>query len=412
MVATSAITPANNGQELTVVNENYSPVSGTRDLLVKPIATADAVRKNFEEFQKLKLSLLDPKTDIQEYKDRDGNITRRIKKSGCKKIATAFALDVQPISTETIERNGFIIVKYTVKATAPNGRSTEAVGMCDTSEALYANRKNRKLHDVDATAFTRAANRAVLDLVGGGEVSAEEITGEEAFEGGRRPLQPAWLDKLTALAKELPDGKQKLAEFVFEEIGAKYLSKEEIVKVADKLQKEKMKTATPAPLPPAGPANLNPAQAKQADAPNTTTTKQSKTEYADLDQETQERMHRAAWIEDATQIVTVSPAGKFVSVTPEQFSKASQIIANGRELADICEMMGIEKFTNEAKRRYPTLKYQDQLYAAGLHVLAEWCENHQSETIFPDVEGGTDAGEDLFRDEEDSEFDDQEEYIK
>jgi hypothetical protein len=257
MVATSTITPAGNSQELTIVNESYSPVPGSRDLLVKPIATAEAIKKNFEEFQKLKFSLLDPKTDIQEYKDRDGNITRRIKKSGCKKIATAFALDVQPISTETIDRNGLIIVKYTVRATAPNGRSTEAVGMCDTSEALYANRKNRKLHDVDATAFTRAANRAVLDLVGGGEVSAEEVTGEEPLSG-RQPIPQAWLDKLDTLIKDLPDGKIKLAEFVFDEIGARYLSKEEIVRVAEKLQHEKAKVSQPVKLqPPAAAQFLN-----------------------------------------------------------------------------------------------------------------------------------------------------------
>ena len=37
-------------------------------------------------------------------------------------------------------------------------------------------------HDILATAETRAKNRAISDLVGGGSVSAEEITKESVLE--------------------------------------------------------------------------------------------------------------------------------------------------------------------------------------------------------------------------------------
>jgi hypothetical protein len=236
---------AHDSRDLSIVPDDHYPLAdqhhATGRLLVRPIATPEDVKANFDAFQKLKMSLLDPKTDIQVYKDREGKEVKRIKKSGCKKIATALAWTLKPSNATLLTlSDGGIAVEYTVTAIAPNGRSAEGIGMCDTTEPLYANRKNRKLHDVYATAFTRASNRAVLDLVGGGEVSAEEISDETPSNlPGRRPMPQAWLDKLLAVAKEMPDGMEALAQYVFEEIGAQYLSKEEIVRVADKLQKRK-----------------------------------------------------------------------------------------------------------------------------------------------------------------------------
>jgi hypothetical protein len=397
-------------QELAIATESYAPSSGlaSGSLLVRPIATAQDARGVIEDFQKLKISLLDPKTDIQVYKDRDGNITKRIKKSGCKKIAMAFGLDVKAVGREIIDLStGNFAVEYTVRATAPNGRSCEGIGMCDSTESLYAGRKNKKLHDVYATAFTRAANRAVLDLVGGGEVSAEEVTGEETISAGRQPIPQAWLDKLDNLVKDLPDGKTYLAKFVFEEIGARYLSKEEIVRVAEKLQKEIAKTAKPVNLPvPTHSSTTTPEPGPAAQAATSTASLDKEI----MDPAIRERLHRAAWIEQATQIQTVTPAGKWMSVSGDQFDRASRLITGGREIVEIAEMMGIDKFSTEAKRRYNgQLKTYDQQLSAGLHVLAEWCESHPSETVFPDEEGDA-ASEDFFSD--DGEFDDDQEYIK
>jgi hypothetical protein len=104
-----------------------------------------------------------------------------------------------------------------------------------------------------------------------------------------------------------------------------------------------------------------------------------------------------------------------LGITGDHFDKAAQLITGGRDLLDILDAMGIEKFSTEAKKRYPTqVKTYDQQLAAGLHILAEWCESHPAETIFPDVEGGQNsAEEDLFpEDEEFNNDDDQEEYIK
>jgi hypothetical protein len=405
---------AHDSRDLSIVpdDQDYSLADNhaTGRLLVRPIATPEDVRANFEAFQKLKLSLLDPKTDIQVYTDSKGNQTKRIKKSGCKKIATAFGLDVKPVK-RTVDNlsDGGVFVEYTVEAFAPNGRVAVGIGGADTSEGFYASRKNHKLQDVYATAFTRAANRAVLDLVGGGEVSAEEISDDEPNLPGRRPLPKPWVDKLVALAKEMPDGVEALAQYVFEEIGPQYLSKDEIARVADKLQKRKAnlgkienppatqtnpiqpaakdKAKEKAPAAPAGP------QAGPAPSPATT-----------LDPTTRERMHRASWIEAATQVVTVSPFSKFVGITGEQFNNASLIIAAGRDLVELAEAAHIESFSAEAKRRFNgQLKTQDQIFSAALHVLAEWCENHPADTIFPDTEiiDSEDAPVDPDQDEED-----------
>jgi hypothetical protein len=56
------------------------------------------------------------------------------------------------------------------------------VGACASNERRFAHLD----HDVRATAHTRGKNRAIADLVGGGEVSAEELEGELLGPGGRR----------------------------------------------------------------------------------------------------------------------------------------------------------------------------------------------------------------------------------
>jgi hypothetical protein len=61
--------------------------------------------------------------------------------------------------------------RFVVRVTAPNGRTALGVGMCSTEERNFAH----KDHDVYATAHTRAKNRAISDIIGAGEVSAEEI---------------------------------------------------------------------------------------------------------------------------------------------------------------------------------------------------------------------------------------------
>lgn len=89
-------------------------------------------------------------------------------------VGTAFNLAIDLVSTEILrnpegEVSDVIII---VRATAPNGRSAIGDGTCSASEKKGA---ARTLHNIHAHALTRATNRAISNLVGFGEVSAEEV---------------------------------------------------------------------------------------------------------------------------------------------------------------------------------------------------------------------------------------------
>ncbi len=58
-----------------------------------------------------------------------------------------------------------------VVCTAPNGRQTEGVAICTSTEKKFAHPE----HDVYTTCHTRAKNRAISDMIAAGEVSAEEM---------------------------------------------------------------------------------------------------------------------------------------------------------------------------------------------------------------------------------------------
>ncbi len=94
------------------------------------------------------------------------------KKSAWRKLARAFNISDEIIKEiqEPLEKGGFIW-RIHVKATAPNGRASIGVGSCSTRERAFAHID----HDIYAIAHTRAKNRAIADLIGSGEVSAEEL---------------------------------------------------------------------------------------------------------------------------------------------------------------------------------------------------------------------------------------------
>lgn len=113
------------------------------------------------------------------------------KKSAWRKLQTAFNISDKIIKEETHvdENNQIISSKFYVEATLPNGRSSMGVGVCSIydkitkkdaaqpSDFVLRNRFNNAEHDVPSTAHTRAKSRAIADLIGAGEVSAEEMMG-------------------------------------------------------------------------------------------------------------------------------------------------------------------------------------------------------------------------------------------
>ena len=103
------------------------------------------------------------------------------KKSAFRKLGKFYG-----ISTEILEKNkethdnASFTHHYTVKAIAPNGVYTTGEGSCTSSE-----KGGKSEHDTRSTAHTRAKSRAISDLIGFGQVSAEEYGNyDEAASGG------------------------------------------------------------------------------------------------------------------------------------------------------------------------------------------------------------------------------------
>jgi len=119
-------------------------------------------------------------SDYQEIADRN-----YIKKSGWMKLALACNISLQKME-ERIEQleKGARAYHYTYRAIAPNGRFADAVGSASTDEREFTH----EIHDTRSLAQTRACNRSISNLVGGGEVSAEEMI-SDATEAMESPPQ-------------------------------------------------------------------------------------------------------------------------------------------------------------------------------------------------------------------------------
>ncbi len=136
--------------------------------MVLPVVSAEDARAAIAAYEAMKSAILQP-GDTQRIGNKD-----HIKRSGWVRIARPFGVTVEPVSeqyqTDPDGTWGYAVV---VRAVAPNGASMIGDGMCWSSEKAPGQRTR---HNVRAHAYTRATNRAISNLVGGGEVSAEELT--------------------------------------------------------------------------------------------------------------------------------------------------------------------------------------------------------------------------------------------
>ena len=135
-------------------------------------------------FQELKSKLLD-ENDVVQIEGK-----KYIKRSGWRKIALAFNISTEIVEISREKENEKYIVRVKARAIAPNGRVSEEIGVCDSSE-FESGRLKASIHNIETKATTRALNRAISNLVGGGEVSAEEIIaddeGSSASNQGSQP---------------------------------------------------------------------------------------------------------------------------------------------------------------------------------------------------------------------------------
>jgi len=139
---------------------------------VSPAMKPSEIRRAWREVQAAKRAILE-KSDFYRPSGVDHDV---IRKSGVLKLAFAFN-----ISTEILDERRAVDAEYAcwhvrVRATAPNGRFVDDVGSCSEIENNRAVTEANMRH----TAQTRAYNRAVLKLVGLGDVTAEEYEAEAA----------------------------------------------------------------------------------------------------------------------------------------------------------------------------------------------------------------------------------------
>lgn len=188
--------------EAEVIGREVAPFQPTVALAV----SVDEALAQWQDYQRLTRELLDD-TDYQAIGQK-----RFKKKSAWRKYARAFNI-TDRVTFEDIQRDetGFPMwARIRVEARANNGRTAEADHECHVSERCCERpcRKSSwqsheccpddcsgKRHwshpgDLPATALTRAKNRAISDLIGAGEVSAEEMTEQHVERSDRPAFRP------------------------------------------------------------------------------------------------------------------------------------------------------------------------------------------------------------------------------
>ena len=140
-----------------------------------PILPAQSIADSvaaFAEYQTLKKELGDPNVDFT----RIGSSVHP-NKSFVSKLRKFFAISCEVTRDEMLVFDdkliGWIV---TVRASHSSGQYQDGDGTCELKEK---NPNQQTIHNVRAHAVTRAKGRAVMDLVGFGDVTAEEIQGEE-----------------------------------------------------------------------------------------------------------------------------------------------------------------------------------------------------------------------------------------
>jgi hypothetical protein len=144
-----------------------------------------AVQRAMSEYQEGLHAIL-AETDWQRFVTKTGEREEFPKRSGWRKVATWFGLDLLVDESRmrlVRDANGKLLEAIVVgRVVAPNGRAGEDVGACSHDERFF----NKPVHDIIATAATRALNRATANLVGMGALSGEEVAIDV------EPLLPEW----------------------------------------------------------------------------------------------------------------------------------------------------------------------------------------------------------------------------
>jgi hypothetical protein len=157
-----------------------------RELMVR-VQPGDIIVPNVERavaainaFETLKSRLLVDGKDKVEISGRPA-ITR----AGFSKIALAFGLSTEIVKISRIKTGDHYCAHVIARASAPNGRYAEGSASCDSTE--FRGSIAGTTHNIESRAATRATNRAIANLVGGGIFSKEELETEDEEQNGMIP---------------------------------------------------------------------------------------------------------------------------------------------------------------------------------------------------------------------------------
>lgn len=221
-------------KELAVIDGEYE--------VVRPLVNAEQALARWNEYQSLIHKVIND-TDVQVFHE-NGKAGRFIKKSGWQKIATYYGISTSMVDERLFHKHdkesclrvanpdkfgdvkdcGCAVVgaRYVVRASAPNGRTVEAIGLATFNEKNV--RYTRIEHDLAGKAYTRAVNRAISAMVGAGEVSAEEKEDEVKAEESTRNramqgLSPEQLRKYEFAWKAAPQDRRDRVKKYLEDEG-------------------------------------------------------------------------------------------------------------------------------------------------------------------------------------------------
>ncbi len=141
-------------------------------------APTPQLAKNFPSLVEVKFLIARFKYVMDELIDESDIVEIRGKehicKSGWRKCIRAFNISIELVSEEVFDKYDDTHAKVILRAILPTGQSVEGIGLKSYKD-MYT---DKNLHNLVATAWTRAVNRAVADLVGTGQVSFEELSGK------------------------------------------------------------------------------------------------------------------------------------------------------------------------------------------------------------------------------------------
>ncbi len=154
----------------------------------------EATVRHFALFEEVKRKVLDPRVDVlyigpdgrpRTYAQRREAASRYIRKSGWRKLAMVFGINLRVVGMDRENhRDGhgtYYLWNARVRAEHPaSGKYAEGIGVANSRDQFFTRGGKRPADekDIKLKAQTVGMNRAISDLIGGGQMSAEEVEPE------------------------------------------------------------------------------------------------------------------------------------------------------------------------------------------------------------------------------------------